>query len=533
MGKKIYINGDVVTMDPEIPRAEAFGVSCGRVCIVGGKEEVSAWGGPEAEVVDLQGLPVLPGFIETHNHFTFFALTLSQIDFSDCRTIERVVAKIEARAAESSPGEWIVGHSFDDTALDDRGDLTMRVLDAAANENPVMVIHSSGHLVWCNSQAFALAGIGPDTPNPEGGEFVRDANNELTGLAKETAFQPLVDQLPVASVEDYKKMLLNSVPYAHAAGVTSIHDGVIGRMGEGPNLIQALNELGRDNALGLRAYLTIIPSVFEELMRSGLGTGFGNENVKIGCVKMFQDGSIQGWTAALSEPYYDKPDFKGGFIWPQEVLEAMVEKYHAAGQQLAIHANGDAAIESVIQAFEKAQAKHPREDARHMIIHAQTASLDHIKRMKKLGVIPSYFVNHVYYWGDRHIDMFLGPERSARISPLASSVKEGLVFTLHSDLPVTPISPLDSIHNAVNRVTKKGQVLGPDERISAFEAVKAYTTYAAKASFEEDIKGSITPGKLADFVVLSENPLDVPSARIKDIQVLRTFVGGDSVFSSD
>jgi predicted amidohydrolase YtcJ len=211
----------------------------------------------------------------------------------------------------------------------------------------------------------------------------------------------------------------------------------------------------------------------------------------------------------------------------------MVEKYHQAGLQIAIHANGDRAIESTLMAFEKADCQFPGQDLRHMIIHCQTASMDHIARMKQLGVVPSYFVNHVYYWGDRHVSIFLGPERAARISPLASSLKENLIFTLHSDLPVTPVSPLDSIHNAVNRITREGKVLGPDERISPLEALKAYTTHAAYCSFEEDLKGSIEVGKLADFTILSDNPLTVEPEKIKNIDVEQAFVGGRNVYEGD
>jgi predicted amidohydrolase YtcJ len=208
----------------------------------------------------------------------------------------------------------------------------------------------------------------------------------------------------------------------------------------------------------------------------------------------------------------------------------MVLKYHRAGLQIAVHANGDWAIESTITAFEKADNQFPNQDLRHMIIHCQTAGRDHITRMKRLGVIPSYFVNHVYYWGDRHESIFLGPERAARISPLATSLKEGLIFTLHSDLPVTPVNPLDSIHHAVNRITRAGKVLGPEERVTPLEALKAYSTYAAYCSYEEDLKGSIETGKLADFTVLSNNPLTVDPEKIRDIRVEQTWVGGRKVY---
>ena len=286
--------------------------------------------------------------------------------------------------------------------------------------------------------------------------------------------------------------------------------------------------------LGLRVYMTILEPMYRKFIDLGLGQGFGSDFLKLGSVKLFQDGSIQGLTAALSEPYHNKPGFKGDLIMPQETLDELVEKYHGLGFQMAIHANGDQAIESVLRAIERADGIHPgRRDNRHMIIHCQTASDNQILRMKAQGVLPNYFVNHVYYWGDRHESLFLGPERAARLDPLRSTLDQGLRFVLHSDLPVTPVDPLFSMHTAVNRVTRQGKVLGPEQRISPDEALKAYTINAAYSSFEEDIKGSIAPGKLADFTVLSDNPLKVNPAKIKDIQVLRTVVGGRQVYGSE
>jgi predicted amidohydrolase YtcJ len=237
-------------------------------------------------------------------------------------------------------------------------------------------------------------------------------------------------------------------------------------------------------------------------------------------------------TAALEEPYQNAPGRRGDLLHPQGALDDLVEHYHRRGVQVAVHANGDRAIESTLQALERAQRLDPRDDARHLIIHCQLASRDQIRRMKRLGVIPSFFVNHVYYWGDRHVALFLGPERAARIDPLGTAWEEGLIFTLHSDLPVTPVDPLFSMHCAVNRRTREGMVLGPEERISPLEALRTYTVHGAYCSFEENAKGSIEVGKAADFVVLSENPLRVPPERIGEIRVLRTVLGGRTVYKA-
>jgi predicted amidohydrolase YtcJ len=338
---------------------------------------------------------------------------------------------------------------------------------------------------------------------------------------------------PVPDVDTFKTLIPEAVSIYNREGITSIHDGAVGYFGEGPEVIRAYIELMKESQLNVRVYLTIAQKLYSQLLELGLFQGFGSEQLRLGALKMFQDGSIQGITAALSEDYHCRPGFKGDLIMPQAELDYLVEEYHQKGLQLAIHANGDKAIESTLQALEKANGRYPRDNLRHMIIHCQTASGDHIRRMKKLRVIPSYFVNHVYYWGDRHLSQFLGPYRAARINPLASSIKKGLRFTLHADTPVTPISPIFSIHNAVNRVTRDGQCLGPEECISPTEALKAYTVDAAYCSFEEDVKGSIEPGKLADFTILSENPLTLPKERIKEIEVLQTVVGGKQVYCKE
>ncbi|MBT4510584.1 MAG: amidohydrolase [Chloroflexi bacterium] len=527
---KIFINGQVLTMNPKAPFASAFATIGDRFCAVGPDAEVRKYACANTEIIDLDGKTVVPGFIETHNHLSWFSVFVLWADCGSQRngTIEDVKSRIREKVEASGAGEWIRGHGYDDTMIADNRHLTRYDLDEVSPENPVMVMHTSGHLAYVNSKALELSGIGPETSQPDGGEIHKDENGVPTGLLKEMSAIMMVGSDFFAEQSDWqtKELLQAAIAHLHKAGVTSIHDGGVGSF----QYLKAYSELEREGKLNLRVYATLLESLYQEILKIGLGTGFGSEHVKIGSVKLLQDGSIQARTAALQEPYHDNPDCKGDLIMAQEALDELVEKYHRAGNQIAIHGNGSAAIESIILAMERAQAVFPRQDHRHMIIHCQTASMDHIVRMKRLGIVPSYFVNHTYYWGDRHYSMFLGPERASRISPLASSLKEGLVFTLHSDLPVTPIDPLFSMYCAVNRITREGMVLGPEERIPPLEALKTYTTYAAYCSFEEDVKGSIETGKLADFVILSDNPLDVEHDKIKDIDVLSTVVGGEMVF---
>jgi predicted amidohydrolase YtcJ len=530
---RLYKNADIVTMAPDQPDPDAFLVCGDRFVAAGSVEEVGRYAPPGVDEVDLKGKTVLPGFIETHNHLCYYAMSLLNVDCSSATnpSIKDIQDKISVSAQTLEPGAWLEGSHYDDTLIEEGRHLHRADLDEVLPDNPIVIWHTTGHLGYANSMALEMAGINRETPQPAGGTIHKDENGEPTGLLMEPAAQNMVARfLPQPDISVFKTQIPRAVKHYNQAGVTSIHDGAIGMVGETGWLIyKAYRELEMENRLSVRVYLTTMYQAYEDLLKMGIGCGFGSDRLRVGAVKIFQDGSIQCLTAALAQDYVCRPGFRGEFIRPQQKMDALVERYHQEGQQIAIHANGDAAIESVITAIERAQAKHPQPVLRHMIIHCQTASDDHIARMKALGIVPSYFPNHVHYWGDRHVSMFLGPERAERINPLGSSVKAGLRFTLHADTPVTPISPLHSIHCAVNRVTRQGRLLGPEERIYPYEALKAYTTDAAYCSFEEDRKGSISPGKLADFIVLSDNPLKIDPSGIKNIEILKTYLGGKAV----
>lgn len=532
----IFKNGRVITMNPGQPEATAFAVSGGRFCMVGEDIQAGAWSGTGFPVVDLKGKTVIPGLIETHNHLSYYALALAMVDVSSVSnsSIKDIKDRLREAAAKAQPGAWIDGWGYDDTLIDECRHLTRQDLDEAVSDHPVFISHTTGHLVYTNSLGLKMAGIDVGTPDPPGGIIDRDDQGRPTGLLLEhTAIHLLSNLRPSPTTAVLRELLPKAVSAYHREGITSVHDAAVGVLGEGSQLVRAYVGLAEENRLGLRIYLTMVENYYKPFLEQGLFRGFGGEYLKMGAVKNFQDGSIQGLTGALQADYLNRPGFRSQLIWPQEVLDAFVEHYHVMGMQMAIHANGDWAIESVIQAFEKAQRKHHRADPRHMIIHCQMASDNHIARMKAAGLVPSFFVNHVYYWGDRHLKMFLGEERAARIDPLGSAVRAGLKFTLHADTPVTPISPIFSIHNAVNRVTKAGVKLGSDQCIAPYQALEAYTTNAAFCSFEEGDKGSIEPGKLADFVVLSDDILTMAPENIKQVRVLKTFVGGRQVYEAE
>lgn len=533
---KIYINGKVLTGSFFPPHSTAFAVCHDRIAAVGSDRDIMKFSSEVSKVIDLHGKTVLPGFIESHNHLSVYAMNMLQLDCS-CpanETITDIKRIIKKKADEVQPGEWILGFGYDDTLVAEKRHLTREDLDEIAPDNPVQILHVTVHFSYVNTLALHIAGIDKSTPQPEGGEIRKDRYGIPTGLLVEPKAMNLVrDHIPTYSVIQLKSVIRKAIRHFHQFGITSIHDGGIGYFRHGPEIIKAYQELNTEGFLSLRVHLTIIEEFYRSLFTVGIRSGFGSDFLKLGSVKLWQDGSIQGYTGALKQAYFNKSDWRGELLIPQETLNHLVSLYHAENYQIAIHANGDWAIESVLEAFEKAYDLCPQNNRRHMIIHCQMASDDQLKRMKHLGIIPNFFINHVYYWGDRHQEIFLGPDRAERIDPLASSLKFAVPFCLHSDLPVTPVDPISSIHTAVNRLTKKGTILGANERIPVTQAIKAYTLDAAYASFSEEKSGSIEPGKLADFILLSENPLEVSSDRIKDIQVLETVVGGRSVYSTN
>ncbi len=534
-GDKIFINAQVLTMDPGCGEANAFAVSGGRFVCVGNKERAldSIGNTNKVDIVSLNGKTVVPGFIETHSHLSLYAMALLQ---ANCRTppnrnIGDVKRQVRKMIERSEKGEWIRGWGYDDTLIEEKRHLTKHDLDEVAPNNPVFISHTSGHLAYVNSKALEIAGIKVETPQPSGGHIEKDQTGDPTGLLKEDpAINLVLRHIPPYPVSRLKGAMRKGIKYLHRHGITSAHDAAIGYFRNEKPIIQAYCDFEREGELSVRVYLTLIERVYRTLLEAGFKTGFGSEFLKLGAVKFFQDGSIQALTAALEKPYFCKPGHKGELIYNQDDLNRQIELYHKEKIQVAVHANGDRAIESVLKAFREAMKKYPVENPRHMIIHCQLATRKQIMEMKGLGIIPSYFVNHVHFWGDRHKEIFLGPDRASRIDPLATTVNMGLPFTLHSDLPITPVNPLFSIYCAVNRKTSEGDVLGENERITPLEALKAYTTYAALCSFEEKIKGSIEVGKFADFVILSDNPLEVEPERIKDIEVLETYVAGERVF---
>ncbi|MDP6039992.1 MAG: amidohydrolase, partial [Candidatus Latescibacteria bacterium] len=386
-----------------------------------------------------------------------------------------------------------------------------------------------------NSLALEMAELNSDSPNPTGGVIRKDMNTgEPNGVLEEAAQRQVRRLIPGLTEEQWFEGLEIVVDEYVRVGVTTAV--IAGCDRTAIRRLQKAIDLG---TLPIRVVCMTGKSRPEQqsiIENSGLKTGFGSDVLRLGAVKMFQDGSIQGYTGYLSKPYYEPfmgdESYRGYPMRSREVLVAMVDEAHRAGKQIAIHGNGDAAIDDILFAYEEAQKKTPRSDCRHRIEHCQTVREDQLDKIQELGVTPSFFVQHTYFWGDRHEAIFLGPERAHRISPLKSASERRIRYTIHNDSPVTPTNSLFSVWSAVNRLSRSGKCLGEGQRIDMETALRAITYDAAWQNFEEKKKGSIEVGKMADFVVMDRNPIEVDAVAVKDINVVQTIVGGETVFKS-
>ena len=532
-GPRLYRGGSIVTLDAEARVVEAVGVAEGRIAAVGSEAELAAWVAEhDPEVVDLEGAALLPGFIDAHGHFPGEGITAV---YADCNsppigpveTIDDLVATLTAEAVEKAEGEWIVGMGYDDSLLAERRHPTRRDLDRASSAHPVGVWHISGHLAVVNSAGLEALGIDAETPDPTGGLIRREADGRTPdGVLEETALEGF-QKIAVPSATESLAMLEAASERYLANGVTTAQSGA-----SDPTVIAFLDWAAWLGWVPVRLIVWPTAEAADEILSGELDPpDWDPLRLRIGAVKLIADGSIQGYTGYLSEPYHvppgDDPSYRGYPRIPRDDLLEQVERYHRAGMQIAVHGNGDASIEDILDAFEAAQAAHPRNDARHIVIHAQMARPDQLDRMAALGVIPSFFSLHTFYWGDRHRTLFMGPERASRMSPARSAQERGIRFTIHADSPVVPMEPLRLVGAAVQRRTRSGFVVGEAERISVLSALRAVTIDAARQHHEEDLKGSIEVGKLADLVVLSHSPLEA-GGDLAGIEVIETIVGGVS-----
>jgi hypothetical protein len=520
----VVVNGNVLTSDPARPRAEAFAVKNARFVAVGKDADVRNLATRRTRVVDAQRMTVTPGFIDTHSHPSgvneLFGVN------TDLRTVREVQAAVRRKAEGTPPGVWVTGFLFDDTKLD--RPLTRRDLDQATTAHPVSVAHRGGHTNFYNSRAFELAGITSATPDPPDGRFFRESG-ELNGRVAENARNVFagVGQREVFTPEQQRDRARRGMAHMsklfNAAGLTSVHHA-----GTTQDQILAYEDCRKNGELTHRAYLMIRSQpVFNGLKAANIHTGFGDEWIRVGGVKFVADGSASERTMRMSTPYVGTEDY-GILTMTQEQLHEAVEDAHRHDFQVGVHANGDVTIDMVLNAYERVLAKWPDPNRRHRIEHCTLVNPDLVRRIKASGVIPTPFWTYAYYHGEKW--SAYGDEKVGRMFAHRSFLDAGIRVPGASDYTPGPFEPLMAIQSMVTRTDYKGRVWGAQQRVSVDEALAIGTLNGAYASSEEDLKGSITAGKLADFVLLEKDPHAVSPGEIMDIKVNRTVVGGTTVF---
>jgi predicted amidohydrolase YtcJ len=533
---QVFVNGDVLLMDADNTVAEAIAIRGGTIEAVGDSDDIMGLVTEETEVNDLYGRAILPGFIDAHGHFPGSALPVIAADLSSppvgrITRMRQLLDALSERAAVTPRGDWVRGFGYDDTLLAEQRHPSRAELDAVSSQHPVAIMHVSGHLLVANSMALAMAGIGPDTPDPEGGVIGRrEGSREPSGLLEETAIREVAARmLDPGLLAAFRMVQFAGRQYA-AAGVTTAQAG-----GVDPRMLRGLRWFSRLGVIPQRLVVFAMQADWGDALLQGEfePASYRTDRFNVAAVKLIADGSIQGYTAYLSEPYFTPyrgdADYRGYPTLSRDELFKRVAALHGLGYQLAAHGNGDAAIDDIIDAFEAAQRDRPVDDPRFILIHAQMARKDQLQRMRALGITPSFFSAHTWYWGDRHRDLFIGPQRAAVISPARWAADAGLRFSSHLDTPVTPIQPLQAVWSMVKRATTSGDVLGREQALTVIEALRAVTIDAAWQVREEANRGSLEAGKHADLVILSDNPLDDTDG-LRDLKVERTLIGGVTVY---
>ena len=528
----LVINARIYTVDPRAPRAEALAVKSGRFTAIGttaGIKSIKA-----AQVFDAKQMTIVPGFIDCHNHAPgntlLYEVIVGNPYVVEFVTIASIVDKLRAKARETPGGMWVEGYFFDDTKVKDNRLLNVHDLDQVSSDHPVAVHHRGGHTSFYNRKAFQMAGIDRNTPSPPGGTYDRDAGGELNGRVTDRATGALnrVGKRPTYTPEQSARRDRDGLAYISKQfvryGVTSVHH-------EGGDLA-ALQEVRARGELLHRVSYEASGRVLDAMISGGIRTGFGDEWIRLGATSEHTiDGSFSERTMALSTPYPGVvPPYKGNITETQDDLNAWIERVHRAGIQVNCHANGDVAIDMFLTAVERAQKLFPRADARPKITHCTLINDDLLRRIKACGAVPAAFTTYAYYNSDKF--HFYGEELMKRSMAFRSFLDAGIPAAAGSDFSPGPFDPRMAIQGMVTRTGWDGQTWGANQRITVEEALRVNTINGAYNSHEEAVKGSIAPGNLADFVVLSDDPFTVDKEKIKDLQIVRTVVGGSTVYQA-
>jgi len=533
----IFVNGNGLTMEDTRPRVQAIAMNNGKIAAVGDNTAIQEYIGRRTEVIDLKGKTFMPGLHDAHLHFIGYGLTLQMVELRGVTSVAEVAERVRAKAAATPPGEWIVGTGWDNNLFREGRYPNRQDLDAAAPAHPVLLTRVCGHVRAVNSRALTLAGIDRETADPAGGKIDRDADGEPTGILRERAGFIVLQHVPPPSYDRLKDALRRAVREAHAVGITSvttddIRDDRVTVFSDNLRLYRELWEAGEPT---VRASLEIRDIVLDDLLEYWRTTGPGDDRLKVVSLKLFQDGALGARTAVLRDPYASDPNSRGIPYHPQAELDELVAAGHAAGLQVAIHAIGDGAIDACLTAFERAQAAHPLRDPRHRIVHYNVIDAAILRRTRELGAIADIqpaFVALNGQWVEQH----LGPERARMTYTWKTMLDYGIPCAGGSDCPITPLAPLLGVWSAVTRhayYTTDSSYFLPAERLSVGSALQLFTRGSAYADFDEQKKGTLTPGKLADLTILAADPLVVTPDEIKDIPVEMTVVDGKVVYTAE
>lgn len=532
-----YINGNIYTMEEDQPTAAAIAVKGQKLIFVGSNADVKDYIGSNTKVTDLKGKTVIPGLMEGHMHLPMLGENLMKVD-AFWKPKAEILAAVKAEAAKVKPGEWITGFGWNNTIWEDKAYPTKEDLDAVAPNNPVVLERTDGHMIWVNSKALELAAITKDSKNPQGGEILRDASGNPTGCLTDTAGEPVQKIIPALSADREKEAIQKAQDQLLSYGFTSIMDA-----GSNMNMINLYHDLYKEGKMKIRLYSliggdwggTIGQAEKDYILKNPPQKELYDYRLSINAVKFFADGSLGSRSAALLMDYSDRAGHKGNYKFEdQQIYDEMKDAYNK-GYQIATHAIGDGAINQVINTYEKLQKANPRADARLRIEHFQIAQVSDIKRIADLKILPAMQPTHATSDKTMAEDR-IGAERMKGAYAWRKVIDSGNIIIGGSDAPVELVNPYHGLYAAVTRQDRSGQPEGGwyfGEAMSREEALKAFTIWTAYGQFEEDIKGSLKAGKLADFVVIDRDYMKCPANEIKDIQVLTTVLGGEVIYQKD
>ncbi|MFP6639959.1 MAG: amidohydrolase family protein [Myxococcota bacterium] len=527
----LYQGGPILTLEQDGETVEALATKNGRILATGSKESVAKFVGPETRQVDLGGHTLMPGFVDGHGHFTFYAALSEGVNVSSppagpMRSHEDIIKALRLRIAENQipMGQTVFGWGYDDSLLGEKSHPDRDTLDRASTDHPIVLLHVSGHLAATNSRGLTSIGYSADTPDPPSGAIRRRPNSqEPNGVLEETAAYPVLGQIMQGSLEEKISQLTRAQHDVLANGITTVQDGATA-----PEEYALLSAAADRGLFELDVVTLPVAESYDVLAAQGpLPMDYRNR-LKVGGVKLMLDGSPQGKTAYFRDPYTvppqgQGPEYRGYPRMEQTEVNETFKRFADLGIPLFTHANGDASADMYVEALEKAMEGRDEIPALNVIIHAPLVLEEHLDVMKKYGAIPSFFTAHVFYWGDFHRDSVMGPERASHLSPTRWAQDRGLLFNLHTDTPIVPYNPFLLVWSAVERKTRSDKVLGPDQKLSVHEALRAVTYNPAWAYGEGDRKGTLTPGKLADMILVSENPYTVDPSELLKIETLATW----------